>query len=106
MSFFPFDPAAGGGGGIGFTSLNDFIIISVDTSSPPTPVVILSSLIAVDYNLFIIKDESGNAATNNAPISTEGGELFDGSATIPSITANYGGIMAYSHNGNLFNWGT
>lgn len=96
----------GGGGGSPFTNMNDFFVTSVDTSSSPQSVVIPSALIAVDYNFFIIKDEFNNAATNNITIATEGGELFDGSPTIPTVTADAGGIMAYSHNGNLFNWGS
>lgn len=104
---FPLNGFTDDGGGVSpFTNMTDFKVISVDTSSSPQSVVIASADIAIDYIFFLIKDESNNAATNNISVATEGGELFDGSPTIPDVTADSGGIMAYSHNGNLFNWGS
>lgn len=48
-----------------------------------------------------VKDESGNAATNNITISTENLELIDGVASI-DITANYGNLTMYSDGVNLY----
>lgn len=94
----------GGGGGSPFTNLNDFIVIDVDTSSSPQAVVIPSAQIAVDHNFFVIKDVSNNAATNNITITMEGSETIDGTITEQVVSANSGGLLVYSLNGNLFGW--
>ena len=51
--------------------------------------------------LFTIKDESGNASTNNITVATEGSELIDGSAT-NVIDSDYGAKHYYSDGTNWF----
>jgi len=92
------------GPGAGFTSMTDFLVTSVDTSSSPQVVTILSALIAVDFTFFLIKDETNNASVNNITINTEGSETIDVALTSVVVSANSGGILLYSHNGNLFSW--
>lgn len=53
--------------------------------------------------IFIIKDESGAATTNNITIATGGNELIDGQTTA-TISVNYGVIRLYSDGTNLFSW--
>jgi len=97
-------------GGIGnagvspFTNMADFIVISVDTSSSPQSVIISSVKIAVDFTFFVIKDESNNASVNNITITTEGSEKIDVTLDSVVVNANSGGLLLYSHNGNLFSW--
>ena len=64
---------------------------------------ILSSDI-VEGRIFIIKDESGAAGTNNITIATGGSETIDGVSTI-TITSNYGvGRFYVGTDGNLYTW--
>lgn len=90
------------GGGIG--NLKDFKVISVDTSLSPQSVVISSADIAIDFIFFVIKDETNNASVNNITIGTEGAEKIDVTLDTVVVNANSGGLLLYSHNGNLFSW--
>ncbi len=102
---FPLSGLAGGNGGASpFTNMTDFIVISVDTSSSPQSVVIASADIAIDFIFFVIKDETNNAAANNITITTEGSETIDVALSSVVVNADSGGLLLYSHNGNLFSW--
>ena len=83
---------------------SELIVTSVDTSSSPQSVVISSALIAVDFNFFIIKDESNNASVNNITITTEGSEKIDVTLDSVVVNADSGGLLLYSRSGNLFSW--
>jgi hypothetical protein len=82
---------------------NGTTIIGVTNTSSPRTVTISSSDITESGKVFIIKDESGGAGTNNITIATEGSETIDGSSTV-TITANYGVGRLYSNGTNLFTW--
>lgn len=53
--------------------------------------------------MYIIKDESGNAATDNITIATSSSQTIDGSSTKVINTA-FGAIRLYSNNANWFTW--
>ena len=50
---------------------------------------------------YVVKDESGAAATNNITVDTEGSETIDGAAT-DTLSTNYGSIGYYSNGTNWF----
>ena len=77
----------------------EFLIAVTDTSSART--ITLSSNNCVKNRLFMIKDESGGAATNNITIATEGSETIDGAST-KVINTNYGSVWVYSDGSNWF----
>lgn len=80
----------------------DEVIIGVTDTSAPRLVTILSPDF-VDGRLFIIKDESGNAGTNNITIATQGAQTIDGASSV-AITADFGVARLYSDGSNLFLW--
>lgn len=51
--------------------------------------------------IYMIKDESGSAATNNITIATEGSENIDG-ATTAVLAEDYGNRTIYSDGSNWF----
>lgn len=76
-------------------------IIGITDTTAARTVTILSADIAHDGQIFIIKDESGAAGTNNITIATEGAENIDGAATA-LINTNYGSLRMYSNGAHLF----
>jgi hypothetical protein len=79
---------------------DDEVIIGVtDTSSPRT--VTIQTADIVTGRIFIIKDESGAAGTNNITIATQAAQNIDGVGTA-TISSNYGSIRLYSDGSNLF----
>lgn len=82
------------------TSENTTIVGITDTTTTRT-VTIDSDDIANPDQIFLVKDESGGAATNNITIATEGAETIDGAASI-SITVDYGVARLYTDGSNLF----
>jgi len=80
---------------------DDEVIIGVTDTSSPRTVTMQTADITAGTRIFIIKDESGAAGTNNITIATQGSETIDGAATIV-ITANYGVARLYSNGTNLF----
>jgi len=84
-------------------STGDEVFIGITDTSAARTVTIQSSDV-VEGRIFIIKDESGGAATNNITIATQGSELIDGLSTV-TITANYGvGRLYVGRDGNLYTW--
>lgn len=80
----------------------DEVIIGVTDTSVTRTITIQTADIVVG-RLFIIKDESGAAGTNNITIATQGAETIDGAASV-AITANFGAARLYSDGSNLFLW--
>jgi hypothetical protein len=79
---------------------DDEVIIGVtDTGSPRT--VTIQSADIVAGRIFIIKDESGGAGTNNITIATQDVETIDGAGSA-TISTNYGSVRLYSDETNLF----
>ncbi len=83
-----------------YTAVANDKIIACRTSSA-TITITLPTALTVDGRFFIIKDEDGNAATNNITIATEGAQTIDGNAT-DIISNNYGSIGYYSDGTNWF----
>lgn len=81
----------------------DEVIIGITDTSAARTVTIQTADITAGTRLFIIKDESGAAGTNNITIATQGSETIDGASTI-TISANYGVARLYSNGSNLFSW--
>lgn len=82
--------------------VNNIILIFADTTSGPATATIQSADI-VDDTLFIIKDEFGNASTNNITIDTQGSETIDGVSSV-DIQVNYGVVRLMARSGNLLSW--
>jgi hypothetical protein len=61
----------------------------------------LSTADLLSGRIFIIKDESGGALTNNITIDTEGSATIDNAASIAIIT-NYGSFRIYGDGVNWF----
>lgn len=77
------------------------VIIGINDTSVARTVTVDSADIS-EGRIFIIKDESGGAGTNNITIATGGAETIDGAANI-KITANYGVARVYcGRDGNLY----
>lgn len=79
-------------------SSGESIIGVTDTSIPRT--ITLDDDDKINGKRLVIKDESGNASTNNITIQAESGTI-DGSASV-SIIADYGVVRLYSDGSNWF----
>ena len=82
------------------TTGEDIIAID-DTTIPRTVTLTTGGLTQYIERILTIKDESGNAGTNNITIDTQGSELIDGVANLV-ITVNYGSVTIYSDGINFF----
>ncbi len=66
--------------------VSDYYVGITDTSAPRS--VVLPVTGATENQIFVVKDESGNASVNNITLSVEGGALIDGVISIP-INGDY-----------------
>jgi hypothetical protein len=81
------------------TSSNGERIIGVTTDSAVTLTLATNDMFV--GRVLTIKDETGNAATNNITVDTEGAETIDGAAS-KTVSTNYGYISVYSDGSNWF----
>ena len=82
------------------TNTDKEIILGVDTSEPRT--IYLSDEDLKEGRIIIIKDETGNAETNNITVEPEtSGVLIDGEES-KVINTNYGVLRLYSDGNNWF----
>lgn len=80
---------------------SDYILAVSSTASARTVTVPNSSN---TNQIYIIKDTSGGAGTNNITITTPGGvKTFDGATSI-TISTNYGSVRLYYDGTNYFTW--
>ena len=77
----------------------DYLIAVTSTS---TTITITLPDATSTTGTFVVKDESGGAATNNITLAMQGSQKFDGSTTHPVISANYGFLCFYSNGSNWF----
>jgi len=75
--------------------------IAVDTSTIVTTVTLSSKDIADKSRRFVIGDISGNAATNNITVNTEGAQTINGQSSIV-IDQNNGSVELYNYEGDLY----
>jgi hypothetical protein len=80
----------------------DEVIIGV-TDTTATRTVTIQTADIVAGRIFIIKDESGAAGTNNITVATQAAQTIDGLASV-DITVDYGALRLYSDGSNLFIW--
>lgn len=79
------------------------VIIGVDNTDSARTVTIPSEDIGREGTIFVVKDESGGANSNNITIATEGSQTIDGSGT-NTISSAYGTVRLYSNGSHLFTW--
>ncbi len=82
------------------TGPQDYMICYTSITSGGNTVTLGSSQVE-DGRIIIVKDESGNAGTDNITVATQGSETIDGAATV-TINTNYGVVRLYSDGSNWF----
>ncbi len=83
-------------------TFNDYYIGVISTAAPRTITLPVTSIIK--NQVFIIKDESGGAATNNISVVVAGGtKTIDGLTSYP-ININYGSISVVYDGTNFFTY--
>ena len=68
--------------------------IGVDTTSQAVTITLPATNTIAEGKIFLIKDEGGNAATNNITIATTGDVTIDGNSTI-TMVSDYSSISVY-----------
>lgn len=81
---------------ISYTALVTDYIIGVTSTAAARTITLPTAAAAGKGRIFIIKDESGAAGTNNITIDGNGAETIDGAAT-KVISTNYGVVRIYSN---------
>lgn len=83
------------------TLAQDLIIAKTGITGGGDTVNVLSAATAGAGKVYIIKDESGTAGTNNITVDPAGSQTIDG-ATTQVINADYGSLTIYSDGSNWF----
>ncbi len=99
-------PVTLSGAGNVIASLSDYIIGIDNTAAPRTVTIPTASITGANANrgkVYIIKDQSGLAGTNNITIQPATGTI-NGSSSI-AIIANFGEVRVYSDGSNWFSSG-
>jgi|19_taG_2_1085344.scaffolds.fasta_scaffold00773_5 hypothetical protein len=84
-----------------YTAVAGDMIIAKTGITASGDTVTLMAASGMEGRVLIIKDESGNAGTDNITIDGNAAETIDGTATIP-ISVDYGVIRLYSDGSNWF----
>lgn len=74
-------------------------IVGCDTSAAAVWVTLPTAWATAAGTVVIVQDETGNAATHNITVASEGGETINGSLTF-LINTSYGAAMFYSNGSN------
>jgi hypothetical protein len=77
----------------------DYIIGVTSTAAART--ITLPTAVGWAGKVYIVKDESGGAATNNITLATTSSQTIDGAAS-KAIATNYGTLSVYSDGANWF----
>ena len=83
-----------------YTATKTDTIIGVDCSGGAKTIT-LPTAGTINGKVYIIKDESGDASSNNITVATEGSETIDGANT-KTINSDYGVLRIYSDGTNYF----
>ena len=73
----------------------------IDTTSLAVGLSLSTAATLADGKVIYIKDESGNATTNNITITPYSTETIDGSSSI-GITSSYGSVALIKNSGSWF----
>ncbi len=76
-------------------------LIGVTSTAAIRTITLPTAANATVGKIYVIKDESGGAATNNIIIDGNGSETVDGALT-QAITTNYGSMQLYTDGSNWF----
>ncbi len=85
-----------------YTVLITDSIIGVTSTAAARTITLPSAVTVGAGTMYIIKDESGGAATNNISIASVSSQTFDGAASPLVINTNYGSKRIYSDGANWF----
>ena len=88
------------GAGSSTLGVNDYLIGKTAITAAGDTLT-LPSAATIAGKVYVIKDESGNAGTDNITIATQAAETIDGQATFV-INANYNSVTVYSDGTNWF----
>lgn len=80
--------------------LSDYLI-GVTSTAAPRLITLPTAASATTGRIYVVKDESGGAGTNNITVDVSGGGLIDGVAT-QVININYGSLQLYTNGINWF----
>lgn len=80
---------------ISYTALTTDFIVGVTSTAAARTITLPAAATAVVGCIYVIKDESGAAATNNITVDGNGSETIDG-ATTYVINTNYGAVCLYT----------
>ena len=83
------------------TAMTDEYYIGVTTTTGVRTITLPPAATVGTGKIYIIKDESGGAGTNNITIDANGTEIIDGSLT-QVINTNYGKFSIISDGSNWF----
>lgn len=81
---------------INYTVLVTDYIVGITSTAAPRTITLPPAAMAEFGRIYVIKDQSGGAGTNNITIDPDGAELIDGAAT-KVINTNYGAMAIYSN---------
>ncbi|TSC92837.1 MAG: hypothetical protein CEN89_419, partial [Candidatus Berkelbacteria bacterium Licking1014_7] len=88
---------------IDYTILASDYYIGVTSTAAARIITLPAAATAAIGKVYIIKDESGGAATNNITIDGNAAETIDGAAT-KVINANYGSVQIITDGSNWFSF--
>lgn len=86
---------------VSYTTVTGDYIIGVTSTASARTITLLTP--GSGTQVWIIKDESGAAATNNITIQGQSAKTIDGAASV-AITTNYGVVRIYYDGTNYFTW--
>jgi hypothetical protein len=84
-----------------YTVLVTDYIVAVTSTASPRIITLPPAATAGEGAVFIVKDESGGAATNNITVEADGLEEIDGEADL-DITTDYGALKVYCSGAGWF----
>ncbi|MBP9706762.1 MAG: hypothetical protein KBD78_03910 [Oligoflexales bacterium] len=86
-----------------YTITKDDFYIGVTSTSAPRALTLPSLASIPKESMYVIKDESGGAGTNNITVDGSGTETIDGSLT-KVINTNYGALRLMNSGSAWFSW--